>query len=362
MKYIKILLLLSFFCVKLYAQESVDLGLSVCWASTNIGASSPKSVGNYYIWNASVPSNSWGSEWRMPTRSEMQELINKCTWTKTSEGYKVKGPNGNEIFLPITGFKMDGSSKTYSSTYVMYWTSTQSGGMSYALCDQGGIGCDMTYNTSMTKMVIRPVCKKTASGSHSGDLGLSVEWSLTNFNSSTPGDCGIIVPQSLAKLNLTDGWRLPTKTEVQELIDKCTWTSATVNGFSVFKATSENGNYIYFPKTGYLPGAGIDGRIVDSNYGYYWTDTKTSNSYYILKIQSASNVFISNLSDSYSAAIRAVRDISDGIRENELNVNAKRVNVYSINGTLLKQVPSEEALHSLRSGIYIVNGKKIIVK
>ena len=46
----------------------------------------------------------WGGSWRIPTKNEFQELIDKCKWiwTKkgTQEGYEVYGPNGNTIFLP----------------------------------------------------------------------------------------------------------------------------------------------------------------------------------------------------------------------------------------------------------------------
>ena len=46
----------------------------------------------------------WGGDWRMPTKAELNELLNNCTWTWTTQnghkGYKVTGPNGNSIFLP----------------------------------------------------------------------------------------------------------------------------------------------------------------------------------------------------------------------------------------------------------------------
>jgi hypothetical protein len=49
----------------------------------------------------------WGGSWRMPTKEEFQELIDKCKWiwTKkgTQEGYEIYGPNGNKIFLPTFG-------------------------------------------------------------------------------------------------------------------------------------------------------------------------------------------------------------------------------------------------------------------
>lgn len=344
-------------------QEPIDLGLSVCWASMNLGSNSSADIGDYNFWDTSAPSEYWGDGWRMPTRAEMQELINNCIWTKTTEGYKIKGPNGNEIFLPITGFRMDGASKTYSSSYLFYWTSTQSDGMSYALCDQSGVSCNTVYDTEWTKMAIRPVCTKTTTGSHSGNLGLSVEWSLTNFNASSVGESGMIGPQRLANLNLTDGWRLPTKDEIQELIDNCSWTTTTLNGYSVFKVTAPNGNYIYFPKTGYMPSAGMDGSLVNSNYGYYWTSTSTGSNYYILKIQSASNVQVSTLSDSYSAAIRSVKAVATGIHNQESDMETKLINVYSIYGSVLKRkVLKSEALQNLKSGLYIVDGKKVLKK
>ena len=136
--------------------DAVDLGLSVKWASWNIGAESSEEYGGYYAWgeteektiydwstykwcNGSYNSltkyctNSyygtvdnkvildseddianvlWGEGWRMPTLDEIQELINKCTWEWTSvngvEGYKVEGKNEykeNYIFLPAAGFR-----------------------------------------------------------------------------------------------------------------------------------------------------------------------------------------------------------------------------------------------------------------
>lgn len=121
----------------------VDLGLSVKWATCNIGASSPEEYGYYYSWgetetknyyrnskwDRALPSSleshfvidsngnltlwydvahvKWSSSWRMPTKAECEELVNRCTWTWTVgsgyEGYKVKGPNGNSIFLPAAG-------------------------------------------------------------------------------------------------------------------------------------------------------------------------------------------------------------------------------------------------------------------
>ena len=137
--------------------EYVDLGLpsGVKWATCNVGASSPSDYGNYYAWGETTPkaiyteSNSvthgksmgdisgnpeydaaranWGGSWRLPSRTECEELIDKCTWAWTSQGghngYKVTGPNGNSIFLPAAGFR-DGLSLYHVGGGDLSWSST----------------------------------------------------------------------------------------------------------------------------------------------------------------------------------------------------------------------------------------------
>jgi hypothetical protein len=47
----------------------------------------------------------------MPTLDEQKELLDYCTWTHSTKngvvGCTITGPNGNSIFLPAAGFKMD---------------------------------------------------------------------------------------------------------------------------------------------------------------------------------------------------------------------------------------------------------------
>lgn len=143
----------------------VDLGLSVKWATCNVGASKPEDYGDYYAWGETttksdyswetykwckgtddtmtkyctdsdygtvdnrttltssddVATVKWGSKWRMPTREEMKELDEDCTWTWTTQngvrGMKVKGPNGNSIFLPAAVF-------SFGKVYGSYWSAT----------------------------------------------------------------------------------------------------------------------------------------------------------------------------------------------------------------------------------------------
>lgn len=84
--------------------EFVDLGLSVKWANMNMGAKSSIENGLYFAWNEVKLDD----EGRLPSESEMMELIEKCTWEWVSKdgklGYNVRSRiNNNEIFLPAAG-------------------------------------------------------------------------------------------------------------------------------------------------------------------------------------------------------------------------------------------------------------------
>lgn len=136
----------------------VDLGLpsGLLWAETNVGADKKTECGNYYAWGETEPQKSktywwnsykygtsateinkynatdslltleqdddaayvnWSHSCRTPSKDEIAELINNCTWTWETltedgvsvNGYKVTSAiNGNEIFLPATGWGRDG--------------------------------------------------------------------------------------------------------------------------------------------------------------------------------------------------------------------------------------------------------------
>lgn len=153
------------------AAESIDLGLSVKWASYNVGAESPEEYGGYYAWgeteeksdyswstykwcNGSYDTQikyctdsyygtvdnktilepeddaatvNWGGNWRMPTLSEMEELMNECDWVWTSvngvNGYLVTGSTGNSIFLPAAGCRY-GTDVSYRGSLGYYWSAT----------------------------------------------------------------------------------------------------------------------------------------------------------------------------------------------------------------------------------------------
>ena len=159
--------------------EAVDLGddVSVLWATMNVGASSVKDYGNYYAWgeitvssDGSYGSNSgfklygaynvtdisgnasydaatynWGSSWRMPTKDEMTELFDECTYETTTYygvyGCLITGTNGKTIFLPSGGY-YDTYGFQSESVQGLYWTSTPTGS------SRGAYGLKTITNTS----------------------------------------------------------------------------------------------------------------------------------------------------------------------------------------------------------------------
>lgn len=153
--------------------EYVDLGLpsGLKWATCNIGAENPEDYGDYNSWGEidseerklgfspynwvfydyntdsyNVPSKDisgtqydaarqkWGELWRIPTRSEFQELVDNCSWTWTvvngKNGYKIQNKNdknGDWIFLPAAGYRLQ-REPPHTGTEGYYWTSNFKGG------------------------------------------------------------------------------------------------------------------------------------------------------------------------------------------------------------------------------------------
>ena len=88
-----------------------------------------KKIGDiYYNIQYDVARFNWGGTWRLPTKTEMQELMYLCKWSWTivgkSKGYKITGPNGNSIFLPAAGYCYDDFTGFGFGNNGRYWTST----------------------------------------------------------------------------------------------------------------------------------------------------------------------------------------------------------------------------------------------
>ena len=149
---------------------AIDLGLSVFWATQNVGASAPEKYGRYFSWGETstksrytMATYKWcegkmtlltkyntnsangvvdgktrlepeddaahqelGESWRMPTIEELEELLDECTLVEIKEnnkrGYEVTGPNGNKIYIPSAGYK-DSTGDALDGFCAIYWTS-----------------------------------------------------------------------------------------------------------------------------------------------------------------------------------------------------------------------------------------------
>ena len=124
------------------------------FAEYNVGAASAKEYGGLYCWgmtndkdsNAAfnvgkdalsgtddTATNIWGSNWRMPTKEEFDNLLANCdvVWTNVGglNGSKFTGKgdySSNSVFLPAAGYCDSGSVKVQGS-YGYYWSSTPCG-------------------------------------------------------------------------------------------------------------------------------------------------------------------------------------------------------------------------------------------
>ena len=196
--------------------EYVDLGLSVNWATFNVGAAKPEEYGDYYAWGETEPEDTynwstykwcngsenlltkyntqsyygtvdtkitldpeddvaqvkWGGSWRMPTKSELDELRNNCTWewynSSNTEfngiaGYKVtsnkSGYTDRSIFLPAAGGRYNTNLNSVGSRGC-YWSSSLFTSYPSSASDlnlsSGGV--DWYGDDRCNGFSVRPVC------------------------------------------------------------------------------------------------------------------------------------------------------------------------------------------------------------
>ncbi len=98
----------------------VDLGLpsGTSWARTNEGGNHM-----YYTYDDAV--SKFGN--KLPSKVQLEELKNKCTWTWTGMGYEVIGPNGKSIYLHAAGYRNCNGEVDVVDTAGIYWSSSPSG-------------------------------------------------------------------------------------------------------------------------------------------------------------------------------------------------------------------------------------------
>lgn len=185
----------------------VDLGLKsgTKWATCNVGANSPAEYGDYFTWGETEPKEdyseigsrtnywfdsyydmdyfegivleaacdaataNWGSAWRMPTRGEMEELVEGCDW-KWVKNFNYSGVNGQlgtskangaTIFLPAAGIRSPNIN--YACRRGHYWSSSLFAFSPYSvwsLCFNVG-NVDWEYNYRYSGLSVRAVFKPT---------------------------------------------------------------------------------------------------------------------------------------------------------------------------------------------------------
>ena len=175
--------------------EYVDLGLSVKWASRNIGAAGPEEIGEFYYWGETEPRYGiessltykfrdghkyngtdgktvldpeddvahvkWGGSWRMPTTKEIDELIKKCTWSWASVNGEIgflitsnkRRYKDRSIFLPYYYAGTSGDVGYWSSSFN---PSPDCGSASLWICFDGNIKSGYCYRN--WQLPVRPVC------------------------------------------------------------------------------------------------------------------------------------------------------------------------------------------------------------
>ena len=142
------------------AHEYVDLGLpsGLLWATCNVGADTPEAYGDYFAWGETTPKDTytsdnytysdnpailpsdhdaatanWGSDWRMPTKAEFEELYNNTTMTWTQQGgvngwlFTANNGSGNSLFLPAAGVRLGDGELLDAGNVGSYWSSSHRG-------------------------------------------------------------------------------------------------------------------------------------------------------------------------------------------------------------------------------------------
>ena len=189
--------------------EYVDLGLSVKWATCNVGAQNPEDYGEYFAWgeirpktiytwtgyrfrtSGDAPHNiklskyysgelmnnhkktvldladdvanvKWGGNWRMPTKEEMEELNWNCDWIWTTQNgvkgvkitSKVEGYTDRSIFIPAAGYR-DDSRQLFAGVSGECWSSTstnQNNSAYHLFFDSDGSSLDNTIMDYMYEL------------------------------------------------------------------------------------------------------------------------------------------------------------------------------------------------------------------
>lgn len=300
--------------------EFVDMGLSVKWASCNVGASKPSDYGAHVTCDDANCTYSKDSG-RVPTDEELAELFDDknciCEWVSRNghNGCELTSrKTGNSIFLPAAGLKK-GNAIELDGIGGIYWSSSTPDGSGAGMFDNTSkenttkqacvlllifaqertlltwdfrgkmmsVRLVSEYDIPENKNIFENEDTHTSMDNDDSseedemrfiDLGLSVKWADRNMGADKPFDYGMkLIWEDANQSWWDDDCRLPTMGEIQELLDEtnCTWLWMNLQGIYGFSVTSKkNGNSIFLPA-----GESSDRNMVDVNKigCEYWSCT-----------------------------------------------------------------------------------------
>lgn len=249
---------------------AVDLGLSVKWASVNLGATSPEEYGDHYAWGATVP---WNEEYHIISTAKYGSICSECKWNNDHKSY----------YFVNTPYQTANTTNYLQTKWTKYVGSTTSKYKATSATDADAL-----------KTVLDPE-----------DDAARYQWG--------------------------GNWRMPTTAELQELYANCYWVWTTdyngtgVKGYIVYKAkdATDKGKcsssytpaatydvttdiHIFLPAAGYCYGTVLD---YAGSLGYYWSSSlRPSEPYFAfdLTIDSSNVNWYGITARLYGRSVRAV--------------------------------------------------------
>ena len=353
----------------------------------------------------------WGNSWRIPKSVDIQRLLQyECEHNIVSingvNGLKFTGPNGNSIFLPFTGMKQVNSSNTYLDKSGNYWLSSQTDNANARILSINN--ANTAYTTAAYRDIgrsIRPVYVERnglqtcpdENHPHAIDLGLpsGTLWACCNIGAIIPESTGgyyawgeteeksnyywnsyvycngsdynchdigsdIAGTQyDVAHVKWGGTWQMPCRDQIQELLNYCESEWITQKGIDGNVLRGPNGGSIFMPAVGYYNRSDL---IDYGIFGCYWI----SNPF----INGTGSAFCTNLyrlgvsismdyGRCYGLSVRPIYNTASNIL-NQITIISSSQAIFNVYG--IKVADSITDMNALPSGIYIVNGKKVLIK
>ena len=392
-------------------QEAVDLGLpsGTLWATCNVGANEPQDIGLFFAWgdtegHGNDPADgyffnwenykwcevvgydsyftkycsdssrgkdefidgkseldpeddaayvNWGSQWRTPSNEQLEELRNECTWTPTTlqgvDGYEVKGLNGNTIFLPTTGWRIDDMLLEGGA----YWSRSSDpedvGGAYYLSWDDWGW---YSYGGRVNGQCIRPVVNDSKTESvtlNSDDEGNY--WATFYSDASYTADENTIV--YTAKVN---------SDKTKAILTKVADNTIPAGNAVLLKSTNKTAVLTYAD--------GVSGTLEDNELqGTSTPITTPANTYMLVKGNNGVGFYHWKGETipagrgylTLSSAAGAPSFLSFGIGSAD-NTGIEALELTTEDDGIIYDLAGRRLTTAPRQGIYVKNGKKYIVK